>query len=80
MAAACTFGGGRARPPWTCRRKHSSHFDRRRCSAAPPAAVIEGCEAAGITRILFGELPKTSTGKVQKFQLREHIKSASAIE
>jgi fatty-acyl-CoA synthase len=28
----------------------------------------------------FGELPKTSTGKIQKFMLRERAKSASAIE
>ena len=31
-------------------------------------------------RVIFGELPKTSTGKIQKFQLRERVKSASAIE
>jgi fatty-acyl-CoA synthase len=31
-------------------------------------------------RVIFGELPKTSTGKVQKFVLRERAKSASAIE
>jgi fatty-acyl-CoA synthase len=31
-------------------------------------------------RIVFGELPKTSTGKIQKFVLRERAKSASAIE
>jgi fatty-acyl-CoA synthase len=30
--------------------------------------------------VLFGELPKTSTGKIQKFVLREKAKSASAIE
>jgi fatty-acyl-CoA synthase len=30
-------------------------------------------------RIVFGELPKTSTGKVQKFMLRAQVKSASAI-
>ncbi|HEX5611793.1 MAG TPA: acyl-CoA synthetase, partial [Burkholderiales bacterium] len=28
----------------------------------------------------FGELPKTSTGKIQKFLLREKAKSASAID
>jgi fatty-acyl-CoA synthase len=28
----------------------------------------------------FEEIPKTSTGKIQKFQLRERAKSASAIE
>ncbi len=30
--------------------------------------------------IVFGELPKTSTGKIQKFALREQAKSASAIQ
>jgi fatty-acyl-CoA synthase len=30
--------------------------------------------------VVFGELPKTSTGKIQKFVLRERVKSASAIE
>jgi fatty-acyl-CoA synthase len=30
--------------------------------------------------VVFGELPKTSTGKIQKFVLRERAKSASAIE
>jgi len=31
-------------------------------------------------RIVFGELPKTSTGKIQKFMLRQQVKSAGAIE
>jgi fatty-acyl-CoA synthase len=31
-------------------------------------------------RVLFGELPKTSTGKIQKFVLRGKVKSAAAIE
>jgi fatty-acyl-CoA synthase len=31
-------------------------------------------------RVVFGVLPKTSTGKIQKFVLREQAKSASAIE
>ena len=31
-------------------------------------------------RVEFGELPKTSTGKIQKFVLREKAKSASAID
>jgi fatty-acyl-CoA synthase len=31
-------------------------------------------------RVIFGELPKTSTGKIQKFLLREQVKSAQAIE
>jgi len=32
------------------------------------------------TAVVFGELPKTATGKIQKFLLRERAKSASAIE
>jgi len=31
-------------------------------------------------RIVFGPLPKTSTGKIQKFVLRQQVKSTSAIE
>ncbi|MGH8744390.1 MAG: AMP-binding enzyme, partial [Burkholderiales bacterium] len=31
-------------------------------------------------KVIFGALPKTSTGKIQKFVLRERAKSASAIE
>ena len=31
-------------------------------------------------RIIFGELPKTSTGKIQKFVLREKAKSTSAFD
>jgi fatty-acyl-CoA synthase len=30
--------------------------------------------------VIFGALPKTSTGKIQKFLLREQMRSASAIE
>jgi fatty-acyl-CoA synthase len=32
------------------------------------------------TEVHFEEIPKTSTGKIQKFQLRERAKGASAIE
>ncbi|HEX7270803.1 MAG TPA: acyl-CoA synthetase [Casimicrobiaceae bacterium] len=31
-------------------------------------------------RVVFGELPKTSTGKIQKFVLRQRAKSTAAIE
>ena len=31
-------------------------------------------------KVVFGDLPKTSTGKIQKFILRERARSASAIE
>ena len=30
--------------------------------------------------VVFGELPKTATGKIQKFVLREKAKSTSAID
>ncbi|WP_040435462.1 AMP-binding enzyme, partial [Melaminivora alkalimesophila] len=30
--------------------------------------------------VVFGELPKTSTGKIQKFELRRQAGSASAID
>jgi fatty-acyl-CoA synthase len=31
-------------------------------------------------KVVFGDLPKTSTGKIQKYVLREKARSASAIE
>jgi fatty-acyl-CoA synthase len=31
-------------------------------------------------KVVFGLLPKTSTGKIQKFVLRERARSAAAIE
>jgi fatty-acyl-CoA synthase len=31
-------------------------------------------------KVVFGDLPKTSTGEIQKFVLRAQAKSASAIE
>jgi fatty-acyl-CoA synthase len=49
------------------------------------AELIEHCRGAlarfkAPKRVVFGELPKTSTGKIQKFVLRGKAKSASAIE
>jgi len=29
--------------------------------------------------VVFGAIPKTSTGKIQKFMLRDQVKSAKAI-
>ena len=48
------------------------------------AEMVEHCRAGlarfkAPRRVLFGVLPKTSTGKIQKFILREQAKSASAI-
>jgi fatty-acyl-CoA synthase len=49
------------------------------------AELIEHCRAnlarfKAPKRIVFGDLPKTSTGKIQKFILRERAKSSTAIE
>ena len=40
-----------------------------------PSGGLQGAAGGG-----FGELPKTSTGKIQKFELRERARSAQAIE
>ncbi|MDH4191517.1 MAG: acyl-CoA synthetase [Betaproteobacteria bacterium] len=52
---------------------------------ATEAELIEHCRASlarfkAPRAVVFGELPKTSTGKIQKFVLREKAKSASAID
>jgi fatty-acyl-CoA synthase len=49
------------------------------------AELIEHCRAHLARfkvpkRVIFGELPKTSTGKIQKFVLRQTAKSEQAIE
>jgi fatty-acyl-CoA synthase len=48
------------------------------------ADIIEHCRLGMARfkvpkRVVFGTLPKTSTGKIQKFMLRQQMKSASAI-
>ena len=48
-------------------------------------AIIEHCRSHlarfKVPRsVVFGELPKTSTGKIQKFLLRERVRSTSAIQ
>ena len=49
------------------------------------AELIEHCRShlarfKAPKRVVFGDLPKTSTGKIQKFLLRAQARSASAIE
>ena len=49
------------------------------------AEMLEYCRAhmarfKAPKQIVFGPVPKTSTGKIQKFVLRQQIKSAAAIE
>jgi len=54
-------------------------------SEASEAELIEHCRDRlahfkAPRQVIFGPLPRTSTGKIQKFILREQVKSASAIE
>jgi fatty-acyl-CoA synthase len=54
-------------------------------ASASAEEVIEFCRARmarfkAPKSVVFGPLPKTSTGKIQKFLLRDKAKSASAIE
>ena len=54
-------------------------------SAATEAEIIEQCRDQMARfkvpkQVVFGLLPKTSTGKIQKFVLREQLQSASAID
>ena len=54
-------------------------------ATATEAELIAHCQQAlarfkAPKKIVFGELPKTSTGKIQKFLLRERAKSAAATE
>ncbi len=54
-------------------------------STVTEADIIEFCRAHMARfkvpkSVIFGALPKTSTGKIQKFQLRAQMKSAQAIE
>ena len=51
---------------------------------ATEAEIIEHCRARlahfkAPKRVVFGPVPKTSTGKIQKFILREQVKSSAAI-
>ena len=54
-------------------------------SSATEAEIIAHCREhlahfKAPKRVVFGVVPKTSTGKIQKFLLRDRVKSASAIE
>jgi len=54
-------------------------------ATATAEEIIEHCRASlarfkAPRAVVFGPLPKTSTGKIQKFALRQQAKSASAIE
>jgi fatty-acyl-CoA synthase len=52
---------------------------------ATEAEIIEHCRTRiahfkAPKHIVFGPLPRTSTGKIQKFMLRQQVKSATAID
>jgi fatty-acyl-CoA synthase len=54
-------------------------------SAATEAEIIEHCRGQMARfkvpkQVIVGPLPKTATGKIQKFVLREQLRSASAIQ
>jgi fatty-acyl-CoA synthase len=54
-------------------------------ASATEAEIVAHCRASlahfkAPKSVVFGPLPKTSTGKIQKFALREQAKSVSAIE
>jgi fatty-acyl-CoA synthase len=62
-----------------------AYVELRPGASATEAELIEHCRAHlarfKVPRAIeFAELPKTSTGKIQKFVLRERARSASAIE
>jgi 3-(methylthio)propionyl---CoA ligase len=53
-------------------------------ASATEAEIIEHCRARlarfkAPKRVVFGALPRTSTGKIQKFMLRERVRSTAAI-
>src|SRR6185369_14836108 len=54
-------------------------------ATATEAEIIEHCRAEMARfkvpkQVIFGAVPRTSTGKIQKFALRERLHSASAID
>jgi len=54
-------------------------------ATATEAEIVEHCRAEMARfkvpkQVIFGPMPKTSTGKIQKFVLREQLNSASAID
>ena len=62
-----------------------AYVELRQGATATEAEVIEFCREHLARfkvpkKVIFIEIPKTSTGKVQKFRLREMAKSSSAIE
>ena len=62
----------------------AAFIELREGASATEAQIIEHCRAQMARfkvpkQVIFGVLPKTSTGKIQKYLLREQMRSASAI-
>ena len=77
-----------SRPPWwrsptrsgarrRARSSSSSRTRRRREPRSSSTAARASRASRRRRRVVFGALPKTSTGKIQKFVLREQAKSAT---
>ena len=78
-------GGGRAARPEVGRDavRLRRAQGRRRASPRPRSsrtAARSWRASRRRKRVIFGELPKTSTGKIQKFLLREQVRSKAAME
>jgi fatty-acyl-CoA synthase len=70
-------------PKWG--RRPCAFVELKEGATATAQEIIEFCRARmarfkAPKAVVFGELPKTSTGKIQKFILRERAKSTAAIE
>ena len=78
-------GGGRAGPIAKWGETPCAFVELQGRARATRDEIIAHCRQhlAGFKvpqRVVFGELPKTSTGKIQKFELRERAGSAAAID
>ncbi|UUZ76506.1 AMP-binding protein [Polaromonas sp. P1(28)-13] len=62
-----------------------AYLELREGASVTEVEIIEHCRSQLARfkvpkQVLFGTLPKTSTGKIQKFVLREQLRSASAMD
>ncbi|MGZ5034270.1 MAG: acyl-CoA synthetase [Usitatibacter sp.] len=74
-----------AQPDPKCGETACAFIELKEGSSASAEEIIEFCRSRmarfkAPKTVVFGPLPKTSTGKVQKFLLRERAKSTAAIE
>ena len=74
-----------ARPDATWGEVPCAFVEVRESDSVSEADIIAHCRASLARfkvpkQVLFGPLPKTSTGKIQKFALREQLRSTSAID